>query len=140
MGGINTGRVILGGLLAGLVFNIGETILNMFVLAAPMQEAMQAHNIAQPGGAVIGVFVVLGFVIGIVLVWLYAAVRPRLGPGPKTAGIVGVVAWFLIYPGAIIGMVSMGLLPANLVVLALVWGLVELVLAALAGGWLYKEA
>jgi hypothetical protein len=140
VGGINTGRVILGGLLAGLVFNIGETILNVFVLAAPMQEAMQAHNLAQPGAGAMGVFVVLGFLIGIVLVWLYAAVRPRLGPGPKTAGIVGVAAWFFIYPGAVVAMVSMGLLPANLAALVLVWGLVELVLAALAGGWLYKEA
>ena len=99
-----------------------------------------AHNLAQPGGGVIGVFVLLGFLIGIVLVWLYAAVRPRLGPGPKTAGIMGVAVWFFIYPGAIVGFVSMGLLPANLAVLGLVWGLVELVLAALAGGWLYKEA
>jgi hypothetical protein len=140
MGRINTGRVILGGLLAGLVFNIGETILNAVLLAAPMQEAMQAHSLAQPGGGVIGVFVLLGFLIGIVMVWLYAAVRPRLGPGPKTAALVGVAVWFFIYPGATVGYVSMGLFPANLAVLALVWGLAEMVLSALAGGWAYKEA
>ena len=53
---------------------------------------------------------------------------------------MGVAAWFFIYPGAIVGFVSMGLLPANMAALAVVWGLVEIVLAALAAGWLYKEA
>ncbi len=34
----------------------------------------------------------------------------------------------------------MGMGSANLAALILVWGLVELVLSALAGGWVYKEA
>jgi hypothetical protein len=140
MGGINTGRVILGGLLAGLVFNIGETILNAVVLADSMATLAEAHNLTQPGPAAISVFVVLGFILGIVMVWLYAAVRPRLGPGPKTAAMIGVVVWFFAYMISTVGMVVMGMASANMAVLILVWGLVELVLAALAGGWAYKEA
>jgi hypothetical protein len=140
VGGINTGRVILGGLLAGLVFNTGETILNAVVLAEPMQALAEAHNLTEPGPAAIGVFVVLGFILGIVMVWLYAAVRPRLGPGPKTAAMVGVAVWFFAYVISTAGMVAMGMASANVAALILVWGLVELVLAALAGGWAYKEA
>src|SRR5437667_4515115 len=45
----------------------------------------------------IGVFVIGGFVLGVLLVWLYAAIRPRFGPGPKTSLIAGLVLWFLAY-------------------------------------------
>jgi len=132
--------VILGGLLAGLVFNIGETILNAGILEESMKPLTEAHNLNEPTGGDIGLFVLLGFVLGIVMVWLYAAVRPRLGPGPKTAAIVGLVIWF---PGSLLPAVAwvvFGLSPMNLAALAAVWGLGELVLAALAGGWVYKEA
>lgn len=32
MGKINLGRVLLGGLVAGVVYNIGEAVLNMVVI------------------------------------------------------------------------------------------------------------
>jgi hypothetical protein len=127
-------------LLAGLVFNIGESILNAVVLAESMKAVTAAHNLNEVGPAAIGVFVVLGFILGIVMTWLYAAVRPRLGPGPKTAILVGVVVWFMVYLISMVGMTVMGLASAQMAALALVWGLVEIVLAALAGGWAYKEA
>lgn len=140
MARINTGRVILGGLLAGLVFNIGETILNAVVLAEEARAVAEAHNLRQPGGADIGVFVLLGFLFGILTIWFYAAVRPRLGPGPKTAAIVGAALWFPAYFIPTVGWAVFGLMPMNLAVLAVVWGLVELVLASVAGAWLYREA
>ena len=37
MGKINFGRVLLGGLVAGLVINIGEYLLNGVVLAKQME-------------------------------------------------------------------------------------------------------
>ena len=83
---------------------------------------------------------VLGFILGIVMTWLYAAVRPRLGPGPKTAALIGVAVWFFAYVTATVGMVAMGMTSANMAAVILAWGLAELVLAALAGGWAYKEA
>lgn len=47
MGKINIGRVLLGGLAAGLVMNIGEFLLNAVVLAKDLEEAMRkANNIA----------------------------------------------------------------------------------------------
>jgi hypothetical protein len=33
----------------------------------------------------------------------------------------------------------MGILPAKVVVLGTVWGLVEIVVASIAGAWAYKE-
>jgi hypothetical protein len=37
VGGINIGRVVLGGLLAGVVINLGETILNLVVVAQEIE-------------------------------------------------------------------------------------------------------
>ena len=85
MGQVAIGRVIAGGLLAGLIINASQFVFNMFVVGPQLDEAMKAMNLPPIGGQAIGVFVVLCFGIGIVAVWLYAAVRPRFGPGVATA-------------------------------------------------------
>jgi hypothetical protein len=79
------------------------------------------------------------FLLGIAIVWTYAAVRPRFGPGPRTAVIVGVLAWFmtLVWSGG--AQVAMGIMPLHLTLLGLAWGLGELVVASLAGAKLYRE-
>lgn len=139
MGTINMGRVILGGLLAGLVFNLGETVFNLFLFGDQMEAAMQRLGLPMPGGGAIAVFVVMGFVGGIATVWIYAAIRPRFGPGPRTATFAGLTVWLLAYLFPTVGYVVQGMLPARLATIGAVWGLVELLIAAQAGGWLYRE-
>ncbi len=140
MSGINTGRVILGGLLAGLVVNVGEFILNTFVIDEErMTEVYTAMNLDPPGGSAIAIFVVFGFVIGITTVWVYAAARPRLGPGPKSAAIAAIPIWIAGFLLPLVGYVVQGMFPTNLAILAGVWGLAEMISAAIAGAWLYTE-
>lgn len=139
MGRIDMKRVILGGLLAGLIINTGEFVLNMMVLGDEMTAQMARLNLPPVGGNAIAVFVTLGFLIGIATVWLYAAIRPRYGAGPRTALIAGATVWFLAYVYGSIGMAVMGLFPAQMVAIALVWGLVELLAGAVAGAYVYQE-
>ncbi|MDA2938274.1 hypothetical protein MYX75_08440 [Acidobacteria bacterium AH-259-A15] len=139
MGKINLGRVILGGLLAGLILNVGEFILNEPILGRDWAAAMEALNQPPVGGSAIAWFVVMGFVLGMVLIWLYAAIRPRFGAGPKSAVIAGLAAWFFAYLYSAVGMGAMGLFPNRLLLIGIVWGLFELPIATLAGAWLYKE-
>jgi hypothetical protein len=139
MGKINLGRVILGGLVAGLVINFGEFILNGLILARQLEDAMRALNKPIIGNEAIALFVIGGFLLGILMIWLYAAIRPRFGAGPKTAICAGLVTWAFAYFYGSIGFIGMGLFPANLVFIGLVWGLVELPIAAVAGAWLYQE-
>jgi hypothetical protein len=120
-------------LVAGLVINISEYILNGPLLGAEMTAAMAERNLPPPAGSAIAVFVLLGFVLGVLLVWLYAAIRPRLGPGPKTAAIAGVVVWFLAYFWSTVGFGMLGVFPGKFLMIGLVWGLVELVIAGLVG-------
>ena len=140
MSGINLGRVIGGGLLAGLIINISEFILNGVVLAQQMEAAMRSLNRPPVDNQMIVWFVVLGFALGIVTVWLYAAIRPRLGPGVRTAVCAALTIWFLAYLYSNAAMAVMQLLPRRLLLVSTVWGLFEIVIAAVAGAWLYSEA
>jgi hypothetical protein len=140
MGKINAGRVVLGGLAAGLILNIGEYLLNDRVLATQMAELFRRCGFPKPGTNFIVLAVVITFVLGIVIVLGYAAIRPRFGPGPKSAIIAGLFAWFgvVVYKQVIV--VGLGMEPTNVFALVLVWELVEYLLAAIVGAWLYSEA
>jgi len=139
MGKINLSRVILGGLLAGVIFNISEGVLHTVVLRAQNEELMKALGKTTPtGSSVMTVWILLGFVWGIAAVWLYAAIRPRFGPGAATAARTGVVAWFFGCLLTSVVLTNMGLFPIS--PLELGWELVQDIVAVVAGAWLYKEA
>ena len=136
---MNMTRVILGGLLAGLVINISEFVLNMAILGQRMNARMAQMNLPPISSNAVVVFVALGFLIGIGLVWLYAAIRPRYGAGPQTAMIAGAAVWFFGYFYSSITAMVMGMWSPRLTAAVLLWGLVEVLIAALAGGYVYQE-
>jgi hypothetical protein len=140
MNKINFGRVILGGLVAGLVLNVGEFVLNVKVLGEQMKAFNAQHNFPEPGTNFIIVATVLTFVLGIVMVLGYASIRPRFGPGVKTAIIASLFAWFALYFYMGIFFAMLFGIPTSTCVLTMVWGLVEYAVATVAGAWLYKEA
>ena len=89
---INTGKVILGGIAAGIVINVVCIIDNVVFLAARYAEEQHlGHFLTEPRIPFMPIWTVLMFLVGIALVWIYAAVRPRLGPGPGTALKVGLL-------------------------------------------------
>src|SRR5437016_9561106 len=82
---INTKKVLLGGIAAGVVLNVIDFVTNTYILAAQMKAAADAFK---PGlsdrmmtGSAITSYIVMDFVLGVLLVWTYAAIRPRFGPG-----------------------------------------------------------
>jgi len=139
MGQINIGRVVAGGLLAGLIINISEFVLNGVVLARETVAAMAALNVPPMGPGVYAGFVLAGFALGITTVWLYAAIRPRFGPGIPTAVCAALFVWFLayVYPNIFLALIH--LFPRRLIAIGTIWGLPELVIAGIAGAWAYKE-
>jgi len=139
MNRINFGRVLLGGLVAGLVINIGEFLLNGVVLHSQMEADFKRMNLTPPGNGFVAVAVGLTFVFGIVAVLLYAMIRSRLGPGPKTAIVTALILWFCIcaYSGTI-NMILLAI-PANIILVVIPWCLVEYIVGTLVGAALYKE-
>ena len=139
MSKINGGRVLLGGLVAGLVLNIGEFVLNDFLLAESMKSDFDRLHLPDPGGPFIAKAVTITFLLGILLVYLYAAIRPRFGAGVRTAICAGLIGWFFVYLYAGYIYEAMGVVSLKPFVIGLIWGIAEYSLGAIAGAWLYKE-
>jgi hypothetical protein len=142
MGKINWGRVILGGLLAGLVMNIGEAALHAGLLGQDYRALLEQRGVAAEGDpARLSLLVIMTFVLGVAAVWLYAAIRPRYGPGPQTAICAGLAVWLFahLWSGVYLGVSFGDLIPAKLAWLPVVWGFFEAPIGTLAGAWVYKE-
>jgi hypothetical protein len=142
MAGINTGKVIAGGLVAGVVLNVLDFLNNYLIVgtdftANATRLGLDPAVAESPAG--IATWVVIDFLMGILIVWAYAAIRPRFGPGPKTAIFAGLVPWFGITL-VIFGLSQGGLIPTVLWMKMAVITLVITSLGAVAGARMYQEA
>jgi MFS family permease len=137
---INWKKVIHGGLLAGLLINVVEFVVNGWILKESWAAGLKSSPyVEQVGMLQMAAFTISGFVVGIFTVWLYAAIRPRYGAGPKTAVCAGAAVWTLGYLLAGVTPMVMHLAPRRLMAIGIAVGLVEVVAAALVGASVYKE-
>jgi len=142
MAGINTTKVIIGGLVAGLVFNIFDVLNGMFFMGedfAANAVRLGLDPAAMESTASMVIWIAVDFAVGILVVFTYAAIRPRFGPGPKTATIAGLI------PYAGITLVMLGLAQGQLTTWPMFWKmsavqLVFSIIGANAGAAIYKEA
>jgi hypothetical protein len=139
---INASKVVAGGLAAGVVANIIGYVGFGMLLASRMEAEMVAAAPALAGrgmsGGAIATQVVFSFITGFLLVWLYAAMRPRFGPGRRTAVYAALVVWlcgFLFH----IDWLLVGLMTTTTYAMASVAALVQVLAAAWVGGMIYKE-
>jgi hypothetical protein len=136
----NRGRVILGGLLAGVVINVVEFVTNGVILKDAWGQAMLAlQKPTEPTASQIVMFNVWGFLVGIAAVWLYAAIRTRYGQGVGTAVRAGIAVWVLAYFLSNLSIYALDLFPTRLLVITAIVGLAEVVIATVAGASIYKE-
>ena len=142
MGKINAGRLIAGGIVAGILVNISESILNAVVLRN--QWAAIMHALGKPmtamGSRAMVVWIACCFARGLLCVWLYCGIRPRFGPGAATAAKAGFVAWLLAGLLASAGMWNLGIVTLKVLVVASIWTLGEFVLVTIVGASVYREA
>jgi hypothetical protein len=141
MAGINVNRWLAGGGAAGILIWVLEGLSSMLLYMDEVEAALAAHSMSMELSAGVMVLaVVISLIVGLTLVFFYAAARPRFGPGPRTAIIVAVALWFGGWLPSLIGYGMIGLYPTSLLIQWAIVGLVELVLAALLGGVIYREA
>ena len=136
---MNIARIVIGGLVAGLVLNVGEGILNELVLGEQWSNALTESGMTDFTTVQMVSFTLVTFLLGIVLVWLYAAVRPRFGPGPRTALIAGLAMWVIAWLLVGASLITAGAYPAGMMATSIIWGLFEVPIAATAGASLYRE-
>jgi hypothetical protein len=124
--------------------NVSQFVLHAVVLARDGAKLIEdwkklGLNI-EPDPMLLLWLVAITFGLGVMALWTYAAIRPRFGPGPRTAVIAGLAVWALsyFYAGVYVyaGIVVM---PMKLTWLPVAWSLVEVPVATLVGAWLYQE-
>jgi hypothetical protein len=140
MGKIKWSRVVLGGLLAGVVLNVVDWLTYGVWLKADMAAAMTALGKSPAAmDSAIPLWIALDFVSGIGLLWVYAAIRPRFGAGVKTAVIAGLAVWFFVGLVHAIAESPMGFMPQSLMTLGTCVALIALPVATVVGAYVYKE-
>jgi hypothetical protein len=141
MGKINVGRLIIAGLVAGIVSDVLGYLVDGLWLAPRWSAGMMllSRDEFSPNQWIW--FNLFGLVGGLVVIWIYAAIRPRFGAGPMTAVYAGVAVWIV---GSLIPNLSFmwiaELFAHHLTVYTTAGALVEIVAGAVAGAALYKES
>jgi len=139
---MNTGKVLAGGLLAGLIMNVLDMTWNYTILAGDMKamvDQLRLDPAVMTDLSYAVPWIVVDFVLGLVIVWNYAAIRPRLGPGPTTAILAGLVPYVAV-TAVLCGFASIGVFSEAMILRGSLFALFNVVVASLAGAWVYKEA
>jgi hypothetical protein len=136
---INNGRLILAGIVAAVILDILEYVDNGVLLAGAWADALKRINLAPLSLKGIVAFNIWSVVVGFLAIWLYVAIRPRFGPGPKTALIAAAIIWALGWPLSMVAPLAMHVVPRSLAINTVLLGIPEIAIAVLAGAALYKE-
>jgi len=137
---INTGRALLGGLVAALIIDMIEGVMHGVVLKADWATAMQAlGKSGEVSGAAIGIYNIGGLLYGIIGVWLYSALISRYGTGSTTSAKAGLVVWALTSAIPTMMMMPSGVIPGQLMSISVVVDFVAILLGVTMGALLYRE-
>lgn len=140
---INVGRVLLGGLIAGGVRLVGGTATRELIVGPLFFEELarnQPEVIAAAGTTAARVeIVVINLVMGIALIYMYAAMRPRFASRFATIVSASIPAWLIAT--SVWGITAaMTLFPWPHVIVDASLTLVTVLVAAYLGSSVYKEA
>lgn len=134
---MNARRILLAGLLAGLLINVLDFITNAVIFGATWAEVYK--GLGRPETPAIPIFwISFDFVAGVIIAFLYAAMRPRFGAGPKAAIVAGLIEWLICHL-TLASHLADGLFPPGLLLGTGALELVSALAGALVAGRLYRE-
>src|SRR5262245_40573763 len=140
MSGINWGRVVIGALVAALLSFFSDGFLHEVLLSTDWKAVYGGLGVPEPahGGGGIPYFIVFDLGRGLVPIVVYAALRARLGPGPKTAAIAGVIGWLAFSVTGPAQFIPLGFYSVALWVKVAGFQLLTSIVATIAGAALYR--
>jgi len=140
MGKINVGRLILGGIVAGIVGDLLDIPVDGVWLSKMWSAQLGTYGFSMFSSSQMIWFNLFGIVVGLVAIWIYAGIRPRFGPGVRTAIYAGIAVWILAFlvPNFALMWVT-HLFSGHLTAYTTMGAFLECVLGAIAGAALYKE-
>ncbi|MBN4049636.1 hypothetical protein JYT36_00245 [Bacteroidales bacterium AH-315-N07] len=137
---LNITRIILGGLVGGFAMIIIGFVVHAVLLEKYYMHFQEVGSVLkEPRAGLLGmIHFPVNVLVGIPLAALYALCRNHLGPGPKTALIVGSLVGLmgLSYATAMYTFNNFGVaIPLGIGI----DNLLECVAGTFVAGWLYKE-
>ena len=141
MSAVNTGKVLVGGLLAGLVYNAFDLVTGMVLMGDEFRANAQRLGLdpaAMESGTSMAVWITIDFLLGLLVVWTYAAIRPRFGPGPKTAVLAALMPYIAISL-IMFGMTYGGMITMSIWMKMTAISLISMSVGAILGAWAYHE-
>lgn len=141
MNKIKTKRLFLAGIITLVVF-IGMEILVEFVIGRVIWgKSLLSYNLGLKvqrwGMAERSLNLGIALVNCLILIWLYAALRPMFGVGTKTALITSFY-WLVILTAFTVNLANLGLYPWKIALIEMVNQLIELPVALIAGAYFYE--
>lgn len=137
MGKISWLRVLVGGILAGFAV-MGAHFAGGYVYTvkagADISVVLFVRSINAPW------LHAPEFLMGLLIAWVYAAIRPRFGAGPRTAILAGFFTWFCgyIFPWVRLApIIPSGGLAGG--ILLSVWAMLGCIVGGWLAGWVYRE-
>lgn len=137
---INTTRLLLGALVAGVVYFIFDGVIHGAILGAEHEAVIvNAGKQVEHDPTAYAYFGLFDFGKGLVAMLFYVMARARMGAGPMTAAWAGAFAWLAVevLPG--IAQMPFPFYERMFFVKVMALELVPMVVGAVAGAWLYRE-
>ena len=126
--------LLAGGIVAGAVIIAGEAALNLAVLADDWAALFERFGMAAPDASVALQGILKLLLLGVATVWLAGRVDRSGGRQWASAALLaGLIVWFLVWAWVQWGMWLAGYVTARVAIWTVLWGLIELPLAALLG-------
>ena len=135
---MNYAKIALGGVVAGVICFIGDGIVHGVLLQSKWMEIATTLHLPT-GQSGYEYFSLYDLAKGVGSVLLYAMIRPRFGPGPRTALIAGLLTWALVLPVPLCGLLPIHFFGRKFALLWAIYGAFPIVAGAVVGSWLYRE-
>ncbi|NIO28640.1 MAG: hypothetical protein GTO29_08815 [Candidatus Latescibacteria bacterium] len=139
---ISIGRVILAGFVASLVFLFVEIVLEgsvQLIFGVSETELMREARMTLPSGTLYYVVtIVYLYMVCTLIMWVYAAIRPRFRSRLHAGLVTGMIFWLFVVL-FLVNYSNIGLYPLKLGLLGMGFNLVEIPAAVIVGSLVYKE-
>ena len=133
---VNWPRIFGCGTLAGVIWIALGSIVT--ALLGRDFAALPHNRLGSPTPGFLILNVVLDFLEGFSILWLYASIRQTYRPGARTALIAAFAWWFIVSLGDVTWC-SFGLFPPRTLIPLMIGTLPALLIATLIGASLYKD-
>lgn len=135
---LNVGRVLSGGLAAGVVMNVVDGVVNGGILASQYQQIMRNVHAEHLIGPSTGFWIGMDFVYAMAMSFLGAAMRPMYGPGVGAYLRAGAAVWAVAYLSSGWDII-VGVLPLSFHAVGTVAAIVSFSAGAFVASRLYRE-